>query len=177
MCAGKATTGKAPGRAEDDSDINAWLKLFLDLFRLCDQEHSLQKPSFETVEPIENSGTVMDKQARPAIPSKPRPQLSTRRAVTVTGAILSVLSLTYFQLRHGFTGSQGVIYSVVDNVQECAIHNLHKDLSFLDPAEPITTEEFIDRRDRLAQALALSNIDAFVLEPGYTFQYGDVVCV
>ncbi|KAK1976301.1 metallopeptidase family M24 [Colletotrichum cereale] len=61
--------------------------------------------------------------------------------------------------------------NVYDKAQECAIHNLHSDLSFLDPAVAITAEEFLERRDRLARALAASNVDAFVLEPGYTFQY------
>ncbi|KAF3767245.1 Creatinase/aminopeptidase [Cryphonectria parasitica EP155] len=61
--------------------------------------------------------------------------------------------------------------SAVERVQNCAIKNLHQDLSFLDAARPITAPEFIERRDRLAQALAASGVDAFVLEPGYTFQY------
>lgn len=112
----------------------------------------------------------MEKQTRPAFSPRTLPEPSTRRAVTVTGAILSVLSLTYFQFRHSFRDSQSELHSVFDQVQTCAIHNLQKDLSFLDPAEPIKPEEFIDRQDRLAQALAASNIDAFVLEPGYTFQ-------
>lgn len=54
--------------------------------------------------------------------------------------------------------------------QQCTIANLHADLSFLDPAVPISAEEFLERRDRLAHALVASNVDAFVLEPGYTFQ-------
>lgn len=54
--------------------------------------------------------------------------------------------------------------------EQCTIDNLHADLSFLDPAVPISAEEFLERRDRLAQALVASNVDAFVLEPGYTFQ-------
>lgn len=60
--------------------------------------------------------------------------------------------------------------SIVDRVQQCAIDNLQKDLYFLEPAKPITADEFVSRRDRLAQALAASGMDAFVLEPGYTFQ-------
>lgn len=60
--------------------------------------------------------------------------------------------------------------SVVDRVQKCAIDNLQKDLYFLEPAKPITAEEFVSRHDRLAQALVASDMDAFVLEPGYTFQ-------
>jgi Xaa-Pro aminopeptidase len=56
-------------------------------------------------------------------------------------------------------------------IQKCAIDNVHLDLSFLDNAPPIQPEEFIARRDRLAQALHHDGIDAFVLEPGYAFQY------
>lgn len=114
----------------------------------------------------------MEKQTRLAPPFKQPPGISTRRAVvTGVGAILSVLSLTYFQLRLNFAGSPQEAHSVFDRVQECAIHNLHQDLSFLDQAEPIKSDEFIERRDRLAQALSASNVDAFILEPGYTFQY------
>lgn len=59
----------------------------------------------------------------------------------------------------------------MDNVTRCAINNLKTDLSFLDNVNPIPDEEFITRRDKLAKALAANNVDAFVLEPGYTFQY------
>ncbi|KAK1961714.1 metallopeptidase family M24 [Colletotrichum sublineola] len=67
--------------------------------------------------------------------------------------------------------NQATTANVYDKVRECAIRNLHSDLSFLDSAVPITVEEFLARRDRLARALAASKVDAFVLEPGYTFQY------
>ncbi|KAI0431897.1 peptidase M24, structural domain-containing protein [Xylaria sp. FL1042] len=56
-------------------------------------------------------------------------------------------------------------------IEKCATDNLHADLSFLDLAKPIHTDEFLERRERLARALVASNADAFVLEPGYTFQY------
>ncbi|KAI0517539.1 peptidase M24, structural domain-containing protein [Xylaria bambusicola] len=56
-------------------------------------------------------------------------------------------------------------------IRKCAIENVQADLSFLDSARPIHTDEFLDRRERLAQALVAANVDAFVLEPGYTFQY------
>ncbi|KAI0123472.1 metallopeptidase family M24 [Xylariales sp. AK1849] len=60
---------------------------------------------------------------------------------------------------------------VSGKVRQCAIDSFHTDLSFLDSAAPISAEEFLDRRDRLANALVSSGVDAFVLEPGYTFQY------
>lgn len=111
----------------------------------------------------------MEKQTQPVSPSKPRLGLSPRHAVTVAGGILSVLSLTYFQFHS--TLPQNAPPSTFDRVQKCAIRNLHQNLSFLGSAEPIKSHEFIERRDRLAQALSDSNVDAFILEPGYTFQY------
>lgn len=54
--------------------------------------------------------------------------------------------------------------------QKCSIDNLKADRSFLDNAVPIRAEEFLERRDKLAQALVENDADAFVLEPGYTFQ-------
>ncbi|EHK44047.1 hypothetical protein TRIATDRAFT_222998 [Trichoderma atroviride IMI 206040] len=59
----------------------------------------------------------------------------------------------------------------VAKVQRCSITNFKSDLSFLDNAPPIQADEFLQRRDRLAQALVRNKVDAFVLEPGYTFQY------
>jgi Xaa-Pro aminopeptidase len=76
-----------------------------------------------------------------------------------------------------FTTSQQIMFdpnpfaSHVDRIQQCSIKNFHGDLSFLDHVEPITSTEFIQRRDNLAKALYLERVDAFVLEPGYTFQY------
>ena len=55
-------------------------------------------------------------------------------------------------------------------VQECAIRNHRSVLSYLDNANPVEADEFLERRDRLAQALAENDVDAYVLEPGYTFQ-------
>lgn len=113
----------------------------------------------------------MEKQTRDAfIPPRTltRPGgVSSRRGVTAL-AVLSLL-LLYFHSTFS-SGLEQKKLSTVERVQKCAIDNLHQDLSFLDEAKPITAEEFIDRRDRLAQALAVSDIDAFVLEPGYTFQ-------
>ncbi|KAI1359428.1 peptidase M24, structural domain-containing protein [Xylaria arbuscula] len=59
----------------------------------------------------------------------------------------------------------------LQEVQKCAIDNARADLSFLDSAKPIQTDEFLERRERLARALVIADADAFVLEPGYTFQY------
>jgi len=44
-------------------------------------------------------------------------------------------------------------------------------LRFLDSASPLPLDEFVQRRTRLAEALVADKIDAFAVEPGYTFQY------
>jgi hypothetical protein len=44
-------------------------------------------------------------------------------------------------------------------------------LKFLDIASPLPSSEFRERRDRLAKALVADGIDAFIVEPGYTFKY------
>ncbi|KAH8816642.1 peptidase M24, structural domain-containing protein [Xylogone sp. PMI_703] len=60
----------------------------------------------------------------------------------------------------------------IEQFRECSIKNfLSTGLHFLDSAEPPPVEEFVSRRDNLAKALVADNVDAFVIEPGYTFQY------
>jgi hypothetical protein len=56
-------------------------------------------------------------------------------------------------------------------VRNCAIDNLHQNHYPLKDPEPIAVNQFIDRRARLAAALGEVEVDAFALEPGYTFQY------
>lgn len=56
--------------------------------------------------------------------------------------------------------------------QRCSINKfLDTGLKFLDSASPLPIEEFSQRRNRLAKALVVDEIDAFIVEPGYTFQY------
>ena len=58
------------------------------------------------------------------------------------------------------------------NLQKCAIDNLlGTGLHFLDKASPIALVDFEERRNRLANALVADDVDAFVVEPGYTFKY------
>lgn len=112
----------------------------------------------------------MEKQEGITISHSHRPSVSPRHVVRVTGAVVAIFLLALLNFRDAFP-STGPKLSVVDRVQKCAIKNLHNDLSFLDSAKPIAADEFIERRDRLARALAASAIDAFVVEPGYTFEY------
>ncbi|CZR66264.1 probable xaa-Pro dipeptidase [Phialocephala subalpina] len=56
--------------------------------------------------------------------------------------------------------------------QKCSINNfLSTGLPFLDNAAPLPISEFVQRRNNLAVALHADKIDAFIVEPGYTFQY------
>jgi hypothetical protein len=97
-------------------------------------------------------------------------QFLARLLVILASAAISAFIL----LRLAAVTPQGNIshdQSVFAGVQQCAIDNLQADLSFLDGAVPIKADEFLERRDRLARALAVNGVDAFALEPGYTFQY------
>lgn len=60
----------------------------------------------------------------------------------------------------------------IEEFQQCSIKNfLSTGLHFLDSASPLPVFEFVDRRNNLARALVKDGVDAFVVEPGYTFQY------
>jgi hypothetical protein len=48
---------------------------------------------------------------------------------------------------------------------------LATDLKFLDTVEAPTLAEYMLRRNNLAKALVAEGVDAFVVEPGYTFSY------
>ncbi|KAL3424903.1 metallopeptidase family M24 [Phlyctema vagabunda] len=56
--------------------------------------------------------------------------------------------------------------------QDCSIKNfLDTGLPFLASASPLPVKEYVERRNRLAEALVKDDVDAFLVEPGYTFQY------
>lgn len=62
--------------------------------------------------------------------------------------------------------------SPLDDFQECSIRNLQDTgLYFLDTAVPVSIQDYEERRQRLAQALVSDGVDAFVVEPGFTFKY------
>ncbi|KAH6894218.1 peptidase M24, structural domain-containing protein [Thelonectria olida] len=108
--------------------------------------------------------------------SATRPNKSPWRYAAVAATAVFLTATLWFggSRRHQYFGQHRCAHShVIDvaKVQQCSIDNLRADLSFLDDAVPIGAQEFIHRRDRLAQALAVNGVDAFVLEPGYTFQY------
>lgn len=103
----------------------------------------------------------------PAFPAPtPHPKASRTRMVPLVATALFLLAITFYKSSLSHVSQQ----TVFQKVQQCAIDNLKSDLSFLHSAVPISSDEFIERRDRLARALAATGVDAFVLEPGYTFQ-------
>ncbi|CAG8358900.1 unnamed protein product [Penicillium salamii] len=94
----------------------------------------------------------------------------------LTCAIAAIFCLAtgyhYGRQETSLDGSLAVQTSVVGNLQKCAIDNLlGTGLPFLEKASPISLADFEERRDRLAIALVAEDVDAFVVEPGYTFKY------
>ena len=81
-----------------------------------------------------------------------------------------IISILVYGFKHDWQYANSVTPVVYREAQACALENFKKDLSFLDKAKPIETDEFLQRRDRLAKALDETGVDGFVLEPGYTFQ-------
>lgn len=81
-----------------------------------------------------------------------------------------VTTAIVYGLKHETDYKDSVPPGIYRRVQECSINTVKKDLSFLDRARPIDADEFLQRRDRLAEALDENGVDGFVLEPGYTFQ-------
>ncbi|CAI7625180.1 unnamed protein product [Penicillium bialowiezense] len=75
-------------------------------------------------------------------------------------------------LDHGSVTQIQPPLTAVGNLQKCAIDNLlGTGLPFLEKASPIALVDFEERRNRLANALVAEDVDAFVVEPGYTFKY------
>ncbi|KAF2258662.1 Creatinase/aminopeptidase, partial [Lojkania enalia] len=65
-----------------------------------------------------------------------------------------------------------ILLSKKARFQKCSIDNyLSTGLKFLETAERPPLEEYVLRRNNLAKALVVDGVDAFVVEPGYTFSY------
>ncbi|KAI0471032.1 metallopeptidase family M24 [Xylariaceae sp. FL0804] len=129
--------------------------------------HDINKATLPTGE---DATTIFSTSARRPISKRAATTMSSRRRhYYLLVAILFLVNVTWIVMRwhHVVQGAEPDVAAV----RRCALDNFHADLSFLDPAEPIAADEFLERRDRLARALAASGVDAFVLEPGYTFQY------
>lgn len=102
---------------------------------------------------------------KPAPHDEPRREVQGARhlfARFITGFLLTLLPLSsLYRATH--------VHSPIHDIQTCV--SRHLKTRFLNDAIPITKSEFLERRNRLAIALHESGADAFVLEPGYTFQY------
>lgn len=62
--------------------------------------------------------------------------------------------------------------STISSIQQCAISAYHSTgLPWLSTAPPLPLEEFVERRDRVAEALRKAGVDALVVEPGFWFQW------
>ncbi|PQE05094.1 Xaa-pro dipeptidase protein [Rutstroemia sp. NJR-2017a BVV2] len=62
--------------------------------------------------------------------------------------------------------------SPFESFRKCSIEKfIATGLRWLDGVSPISKHEFMQRRNNLAVALKAEGIDAFIIEPGYTFQY------
>lgn len=101
------------------------------------------------------------------------PQPWVRRSLRYEFVIAAIVALFWFggisSLSHG-ASIRLFAANDIDAMTACSIRNLQKDLTFLDSAKPISKKEFLDRRDKLAQAIVDSGADAFVVEPGPAFQ-------
>lgn len=124
-----------------------------------------------------------------SIPGKPRRnRFSLRNAAwALAGAGLAASGFYHYSSQHEFSRSHlphpdtGGNFAPcrghedsdrLENFQQCAIDNLlNTGLPFLENAYPITVDDYEERRQRLAEALVAEDVDAFVVEPGYTFKY------
>lgn len=80
------------------------------------------------------------------------------------------ISLT-FQNHFSFSRSL-LCQSKKARFQKCSIDTYRATgLEFLKAAERPPLEEYVLRRNNLAKALVADGVDAFVVEPGYTFSY------
>ncbi|KAJ6133108.1 hypothetical protein N7471_008323 [Penicillium samsonianum] len=110
-----------------------------------------------------------------AVEAKPRNRFSARNLALII-ASAGLLATSYnFSRRSWSLGDQWNDVDKPDRgktFQQCAINNiLETGLPFMNNVAPIAVVDFEERRDRLAQALVAEGADAFVVEPGYTFQY------
>lgn len=113
----------------------------------------------------------------------PAPSVSSPQSGCRRGRFRSVLRLfsvlaigTLFWTIHAPNSSpfhsSSLIRSPKQKFQKCSIDTfVATGLPFLNTASRPPLSEYVLRRDNLAKALATDHIDAFVVEPGYTFSY------
>ncbi|KAJ6160311.1 hypothetical protein N7470_003707, partial [Penicillium chermesinum] len=92
--------------------------------------------------------------------------------LVATGYRSSLFSSLFNDRGLRFLPEEDAIRDPLAEFGACAKRNLlETGLPFLKDVAPIDVPEFENRRDRLAQALVAEDVDAFVVEPGYTFKY------
>ncbi|TGO63364.1 hypothetical protein BCON_0013g00080 [Botryotinia convoluta] len=103
-------------------------------------------------------------------------QSSKRHVVAITAFVILIFvvqllpNVVSWQLTPLIVGDIGL--SRYEKFQRCSVNTfLETGLPWLETASPIVLSEFVQRRDNLAVALESDGIDAFIVEPGYTFQY------
>ncbi|TGO35920.1 hypothetical protein BHYA_0141g00160 [Botrytis hyacinthi] len=103
-------------------------------------------------------------------------QSSKRHVVAFTAFVILIFvvqlvpNFISWQLAPLMVGDIGL--SRYEKFQRCSVNTfLETGLPWLETASPIVLSEFVQRRDNLAVALHSDGIDAFIVEPGYTFQY------
>jgi hypothetical protein len=86
--------------------------------------------------------------------------------------MLTCIQMTSFDLIGFRTSGPWQAQTSLNQFQACSINNLlDTGLLFLESVSPLPVNEFIQRRANLARALVADHVDAFIVEPGYTFQY------
>ncbi|KAN0098184.1 Creatinase/aminopeptidase [Hyaloscypha variabilis] len=103
---------------------------------------------------------------RPTLSSKVRKVLFTASVFAGT-CLLLISKFDHPESYSAFSHPQ-----TIAEFQKCSIKNfLDTGLPFLSSASPLPISEFVSRRNSLAKALLQDGMDAFIVEPGYTFKY------
>ncbi|KAF5877611.1 putative xaa-pro dipeptidase protein [Botrytis fragariae] len=101
-------------------------------------------------------------------------QFSKRHVIAFTAFVILIFVV---QLLPNFVSWPPLIIGEIslpryEKFRRCSVNTfLETGLPWLETASPIALSEFVQRRDNLAVALESDGIDAFIVEPGYTFQY------
>ncbi|KAF2993818.1 hypothetical protein E8E13_001706 [Curvularia kusanoi] len=93
---------------------------------------------------------------------------SAARWMFCVAAVFLLMTWSYVAPNHQTAFS----ISKKDKFKKCSINAYQATgLKFLDTAERPPVDEYVLRRNNLAKALAIEGVDAFAVEPGYTFSY------
>ncbi|KAF8854906.1 Creatinase/aminopeptidase [Acephala macrosclerotiorum] len=103
---------------------------------------------------------------------RPRPSSSPKLRRYLLTALVSASTCFLLISRYLDITQLDLLSNELEEFQKCSINNfIGTGLPFLNNAAPLPISEFVQRRNNLAVALHTDKIDAFLVEPGYTFQY------